>query len=75
MEKIYLKVSKRGVPMMTIIHKGHIFNVCYFGNGKFYRFFLNDIPYENRKLIDIELEDGGTFNLEFVLDGLVEKLN
>ena len=58
---------------MHVWYDGFKFNVCYFGKGAFYRIFLAD-DLENRKLTDVPLDEGGAFNLQFVLDGLTEKL-
>ncbi len=70
--KILLRRSRRGVPHMLVTYKGITFSVCYFGKGEFYRIFLANT---DTKLQDFQLAEGGSFNLEFVLDGLIEKFN
>lgn len=71
-EKILLRRSKRGVPHTVVTYKGRDFSVCYFGKGKFYRIF-EWAGYDNTKLLDVPLSEGGSFNLGFVLDGLSQK--
>lgn len=58
---------------MHVWYDGYKFNVCYFGKTKLYRIFLAE-DLENVKLLDVPLDEGGAFDLKFVLSGLVEKL-
>ena len=75
LKKVHFRISKKGVPHTLIEYRGHTFSVCYFGKSNIYRIFLYDDYQENSKLLDIELSKGGSFNIQFVLDGLMEKYN
>lgn len=57
---------------MIVEHGGYTFSVCYFGKTNLYRIFLSED--ENKKLLDVPLSEGGSFNLEFVLNGLIDKM-
>lgn len=71
-KNILLRVSNKGVPHTLVEYHGIEFSVCYMhrNNKRFYRFW----NYKTQeKLDDIEVDPGGSFNLQFVLDGLIQK--
>lgn len=68
-----MRLSKKGVPHTIYAYKDHLFSVCYFGKGKMYRIFEYNPGGEQKKLLDVGLDKGGVINLQFVLDGLIEK--
>ncbi len=72
-EKVMCRRSNSGVPHFLVVYEGIEFSVCYFGKTNLYRIFLYGT--ENKKLGDFPLDCGGSFSLEFVLIGLIEKYN
>jgi len=65
--------SNRGVPHTIYKYRGLEFSVCYFGNAGMYRIWLWKPGSEQKKLIDVGVDKGGSFDLAFVLDGVIDK--
>lgn len=59
-DKSFMKISHRGVPLFIVEHKGKYYSVCYFLKYKNFKVFSNPRPYCKKDCIQesIEIETG-----------------